>query len=180
MNTIFNELDHRLSVVKRWGILHTIQTQSVAEHTFNVNRIAGRIAVEWFRITDPITILQIANWASHHDDFEALTGDLPTMVKPYFDEATMAMDHRDILAIDGPATEEVKMVVKLADMMEGYHFLVMEKRLGNDYCMNHLIAEGPRIREYIRENCPKVLDKFVLWADWISNSRSTRFSKRGR
>lgn len=179
LNPIFNDLDHRLSVVKRWGILHTIQTQSVAEHTFNVERIAIRIAKQWFQFTERDTLWEIMKWAHHHDDLEALTGDLPSMVKPYFAETTMHHEHADILKERNPPLA-AKLVVKLADMMEGYYFLMMERALGNAYAENHIQHEPGRILAWVRENCPDVLGKVENWLTVTRQPRSTRWSRRGR
>lgn len=185
MNILFNELDHRLSVVKRWGIAHTIQTQSVAEHVFNVERIAVRIAKAWFNITDETALFRIAKFAHHHDDHEALTGDLPTMVKPYFDEEAFEKDHIDLLPLPPPLLNNpIQNIVKLADMLEGYHFLCMEKTLGNSYLDEHLEHEGPRIIAFIHATWPKEFAlhdsvNHVMW-DMRKCNRSTRHSKRGR
>jgi 5'-deoxynucleotidase YfbR-like HD superfamily hydrolase len=186
VNTIFNELDHRLSVVKRWGILHTIQTQSVAEHCFNVERIAIRIAVQWFGVNDKGDgwKWEIMKWAHHHDDWEALTGDYPTMVKPYFDEEAFEKDHADLIQRREPFDDQVKGIVKLADQLEMLRFLSMETKLGNSYISNHYMnlrhVEIPgtlltRWPDRARELRGHIED---LALDWLTPS--TRHSRRGR
>jgi 5'-deoxynucleotidase YfbR-like HD superfamily hydrolase len=74
---VFAELDSRLSVVTRWVVVNTIKDQSVAEHCFNVERIALRIAMQWFRISRVETLYFISQVALHHDDDESITGDIP-------------------------------------------------------------------------------------------------------
>ncbi|QIG66091.1 dATP triphosphohydrolase [Ochrobactrum phage vB_OspP_OH] len=183
MNKIFHELDHRLSVVKRWGILHTIQTQSVAEHCFNVERIAARIAYHWFGVRCGEEMLDISQYALHHDDFEAISGDLPTMVKPYFDEAAFENDHADLIKIPDPCYNNTKSIVKLADMLEGYRFLCMEITLGNKYAHDHWVLEAPRITKYVMETWPgnhELYQNVCNLLEKFRREKSTRFSKRGR
>lgn len=182
---IFSELDHRLSVVKRWGILHTIQTQSVAEHVHNVQRIALRIAINWFDIEDEKELYWLMRWALEHDDLEALTGDLPAMVKPYFDEEAVAMEHLDVGFDAIQPSSNVLRIVKLADKLEGYHFLAMEMKLGNQYVANHHAEEWGIIEKYITSTFDKDRVRGVLngaweFMRWCNTSISTRHSKRGK
>lgn len=181
---LFSEIDHRLSVVKRWGILHTIQTQSVAEHVHNVVRIAARIAVDWFAIEDSDELLDVVLYAHHHDDLEAFSGDLPSMVKPYLDEDAIARDHRHLVSPYNPIHfDQTKEVVKLADKLEGYHFLCIEVALGNKYVEEHWVKEAAIISDYVYATWPdnhELREKVNREMERMRNERSSRFSMRGR
>lgn len=181
MNTIFNEMDHRLSVVKRWGILHTLQTQSVAEHCFNVARITERIASQWFGMCEG-DIKECVMSALHHDDLEVISGDLPAMVKPYLDEESMQSDHSDLVRpyVSNPLVHDV---VKLADKLEGYHFLAMEIKLGNTYASQHHREEWGIIQKLVTSKWPKnedLLIQVMVFMQDCNNELSQRHSKRGR
>lgn len=181
-NSIFNELDHRLSVVKRWGILHTIQTQSVAEHCFNVERIARKIAVEWLDILDVEDLDDLSQCALHHDDLESIVGDMPTMVKPYFDEEKMAIDHADLL--DLPVlSPHLYPIMKLADLLEAYHFICIERLLGNRFMENHFKNFPSEIFIHVDKWWPNNMklhnDVLALMED-MATDISERHSRRGR
>lgn len=182
-NSIFNELDHRLSVVKRWAVLQTITEQSVLEHTANVARMAYRIAVQWFDMKDPSELLDIVMWSLHHDDLESVMGDPPTMVKPYIDEAAMARDHADLVP-PYPVHPELRKIVKLADMLEGFHFICMERLLGNKFIENHYTSYWSEIGTLIEKSWPDDPDfikskVFGVMYD-MAEDISERYSKRGR
>lgn len=187
MTTIFNELDHRLSVVPRWSVLHTIQTQSVAEHCFNVERIATRIAVQWFGINRTDELYAISQNALNHDNLEAVMGDPPTMVKPYIDEKAMAEDHAELIppSIIDP---KLRRIVKLADLLEGYHFICVERLLGNRFVEKHYQNYQSEISDYVfSEDELAGIPATPLWRHkvWplmqhMATDVSERHSKRGR
>lgn len=182
MKPIFSELDHRLSVVPRWSVLHTIQKQSVAEHCFNVERIATRIAKEWFGIYNWEDLYKISQHALHHDDLEAVMGDPPTMVKPYIDEEAMVEDHIDLIP-RSDVPEYLRRIVKLADLLEGYHFICVERLLGNRFVENHFKAYHEEIKGYVISafGVPRLFDiQVVPLMKSMANDISERHSKRGR
>lgn len=131
--SIFSEADARLSVVSRWVVVNTIKRQSVAEHCFNVERIARRIATEWLKLDDPFTLDKISQIALHHDDDEWITGDLPAPSKHVLSEKWL--DSRASLWYNVQCAEHD--IVKLADRMEAYWFLTMEAKLGNKYIADY-------------------------------------------
>lgn len=188
LNPIFNELDRRLSHVQRWPILVTIQRQTVAEHLHNVAKIADRIARDWFNVTDPETLYAVVRWALDHDAPESLSGDLPSMVKPYFDEESMVREHREYMRFTDPMdvpflidSSLVKSIVKLADKMEGYYFLAMERTLGNRFCDAHIEEEKPIILKYVRDTFDeRILGLVENWLHVSSSPKSIRISRRGR
>lgn len=127
----FGELDWRMSNIKRWCILPTHQQQSVAEHCFNVERIARFLATEVFGVTSKELLHDISQWALHHDDEESLIGDIPTTGKRYVQIAA-------IICPPEPEDHDIVRIVKLADLMEAYFFLIREAKMGNKYIGKHL------------------------------------------
>ncbi len=179
MTRLISELDHRLSVVKRWNILHTIQHQTVAEHCFNVARLAAKI---WPLLGGRADMLvDVYEWALHHDDEEALANDPPAMIKPYFDMERFKADHKDLIGSYRPANTDVKLCVKLADKIEGLHFLWMEVNLGNQFAAGHLQQEFVIIMKWARENYDT--ETCMLIQSWLvpfkTPGQSTRFARAG-
>lgn len=184
VTAVWKELDHRLSVVERFGTVPKLHRQSVAEHCFNVERIAVRIAKEWFGIEDNDRLFAISRWAHHHDDLEALSGDMPSMVKPYFDEEAMAKEHNDLVD-DRTAqySQTIKNIVKLADMLDAWWFLCVENSLGNQYLNHHIEYEPKRVREFVEATWPDDAKLHKAVGDVITAMfyiKSVRHSRRGR
>lgn len=183
MKRIFTDLDHRLSHVPRWPIAETNHKQSVAEHAFNVERITIRIAREWFQITEVDVLFALMEFAHHHDDPEALSGDLPTMVKPYLNEPDFERDHADLIRVDFQLPDWMRRIVKLADMLDGYWFLCVENALGNQYMSLHFNHEPGRILHWVRDNYPNNAELiFLVKAELeaMASEKSRRHSRRGR
>ena len=159
---IFSEMDHRLSIVKRWSIVHTIQVQSVAEHCFNVERIAIRIARDWFDNTEPVELFEISQYALHHDDFEAVSGDIASTVKRYFDEEKAEIEHADIIPKLKQPHVYVRNIVKLADRLEWFWFLTMEMALGNRYVEEYRTELYGIIHQFTLDHFAPHIDKVLL------------------
>jgi len=172
MTQVFNELDYRLSVVPRWTILSTIQKQSVAEHCFNVERIARQIAEHWFMIIGVADLALISQLALHHDDDEALTSDIPSTAKrdlfseKYLDKHRALWYNRDTME---------RRIVKLADYMESFWFLSMEVAMGNKYITEHRNAIGLQMLEYAKEFGEEVVHRLHSWAVTTKEMRSQRY-----
>jgi 5'-deoxynucleotidase YfbR-like HD superfamily hydrolase len=147
-DSLFHELDDRLSVVKRWGIVRTVQTQSVAEHCFNVQRICIKIAPH-FGVVDFEEMFELSQAALHHDDDEAIYGDVPSPAKAYLNIDEKRIDV-GATAWYTDASDKTKAIVKLADMLEAYHFLAIEWHMGNFYVRNHRKGLRSAIFDFIQ------------------------------
>lgn len=154
----FGELDLRLGIVPRWVILPMIQKQCVATHCFLVERIARHIAVEIFGITEKLHLDEISQWALHHDDEEALIGDIPTPGKRH-----VSIDRR--ILPQAPSYPHHLHIVKIADLMETFFFIVRDIKLGNGYVLTHAHRISEQLRDYIRETVtdPEQTEKLELF-----------------
>jgi 5'-deoxynucleotidase YfbR-like HD superfamily hydrolase len=166
---VFSELDGRLSVVKRWTVINTIQTQSIAEHCFNVERIARRIAQDWFSVNSAESLDELTQIALHHDDDEAVTGDIPAPSKWVLGEKYLDTTRDLWYNRDGA----LHRIVKLADKMEAFWFMVMEAKLGNQYVKNYQKELEYKIYAVARNSGPTVEAKAREWVFVVQNMEGT-------
>ena len=114
----------RLSFVPRWQIFPTNRRQSVADHSFHVTTISMWLMEKHTRRENNEFTLQVLLYALTHDADEAVTGDTPSPNKtPNYDR---------------PQHETV---VKLADGLEAYAFLMEEQKMGNTFVNTPLIDD---------------------------------------
>lgn len=102
--------DLGITYVPRWSIVPNGRTQSVAEHSWRVARlaiaIAGFLRIRGYRV-DP---LEVAYKAVLHDVEEAVTGDMPRPTKPPESKVYASIED---------------WVVNLADKWEAYIYIDM-------------------------------------------------------
>jgi len=118
----------RAGYVKRWNIVNTTRQQTLAEHLFNVAAISEHLLTE-LDLFDMRDI--ILSWALVHDVPEVVCGDTPTPTKLRMIENGFDMEAiynkidpnykvTRLMAIERKIPYDL---VKLADLMEGIHFL---------------------------------------------------------
>lgn len=122
----------RVGDVVRWHIVRTVRQQTLAEHLYKVwlltEELHRRIGLP------PDTKGAALEWALTHDLPEVLLGDLPTPVKRAIEgrakdsdfwrklEREMLPEHKQRTIVGTPTAY----VVKIADCIEGWHFLFNE------------------------------------------------------
>lgn len=118
---------YRATDVKRWGLVKTARPQSVAEHSYQVAMIATRLC-QLYKVGEATTCKAVW-YALTHDLPEVLTGDIATPFKdllgPGVREQIQQFEDR-IRVMGAPVHEEaadVRMIVKLADILEAIAFL---------------------------------------------------------
>jgi 5'-deoxynucleotidase YfbR-like HD superfamily hydrolase len=130
---LLGNFEERLSVVPRWTIVRTIQKQSVAEHSFRVALIAGRLVRHFF---SPAFYNEARNRVFHyallHDQAEAFTGDIPTPAGRRINKKDLEDQFVSHYVDWVEPSETIEQVVKVADYVEALIFLTVEKSLGNN------------------------------------------------
>lgn len=105
----------RTADVKRWNMVRTTRDQSVIEHSAAVAIIAARLAT--LLGLDPA---QATYWGLLHDVDESTTGDTPSHVKRAVKRHGFDMN---TMTNFGGVPEPYRTIIKLADKMEGVHFM---------------------------------------------------------
>ncbi len=77
----------RMKYISRWGLMRSIKSESLSEHTVDTAFIAHALAViDKRRFGSAVDPEKVVAYALYHDAAEILTGDLPTPVKYYNDD----------------------------------------------------------------------------------------------
>lgn len=144
----------RLSAVPRWTIVHTIQKQSVAEHSFNVAVIA--LCLLDSGVLPGLDASRLVRDALTHDADESVTGDTPSTAKTPKD-----------------LEDDYQRAVKIADVLEALTFITREVQMGNrtvenvhDQLEQRLVSlvrsapgHWPKDAQYMWEVCAKVTNR---------------------
>ncbi len=129
-----------LAHVPRWGIVRTIRTQSVAEHSYYVACYGLEVArlINWPKCVEPLAEegqdrYLLALYLLRHDETETITGDVPGPIKRL---SGMDMSNLDSVFATryGKApysTKTMKNICKVADLMDECMYLAGEIRGGN-------------------------------------------------
>lgn len=126
---ILGRFDRNLADVKRWAIVRTIRTQSVAEHSYFVAMMMPRLLRE-YGFTDPAFMLAATEYALLHDRDEVLSGDIATPIKKRIDaDVFSAVSEEFGLKVE--ADEVTKAATKVLDLFEAGLFLAEEISMGN-------------------------------------------------
>jgi len=129
----------RCGDVVRWHTVRTARQQTLAEHLYKTWLLAGELHT-LVGLPDSTRIITL-QWALTHDQPEILMGDPPTPTKRFIEQFIGDPDiwrriERDIMA-DTDKTHDNFMqkliadtpsqyVVKIADQIEGWHFISIE------------------------------------------------------
>ena len=165
----------RASHVKRWHIVETTKTQTVAEHSFNVALIAEEIAT---LLKEDVWIDDIIQYAIHHDIPEVGLGDLPTSLKHVFGAAELEKVEDLSKEMDPESHTNydiVRSVVKLADLIDSIIFLA-QYGVGTHAKMvrGKIIAEASRLVGEFVEPYQSILSDFLVDITRWDTSEDTR------
>ncbi|WP_428239920.1 5'-deoxynucleotidase [Gynuella sp.] len=143
---------NRLSLIKRWGLMHNTVSENVMEHSWQVATIAHTLGVIGKDIFDKeYQPEMIATAALYHDCSEIITGDMPSPIKYYsgvITDAYKAIENEAEQQLLGLLPEKlqpafkrfliheniaphVKNLVKAADLISAYLKCQQELDRGN-------------------------------------------------
>lgn len=142
MNSLFPPELRTASIVKRWSIVRTLNTDTVAEHSFYVSFYALQIArlVNW-----PGPYADLTFMALMHDVEETFTSDIISPVKKQIVDPDalsnfvseqmkerMPLVEAQLQAIaDSMWGSSIERIIKVADKTDACLFLILEQRVGN-------------------------------------------------
>lgn len=164
--------------VKRWTLVGTTETSTVASHSFNVAMIALAIRKHMFN-TAHIDKNVLCFHALMHDVDEAETGDMPTPTKAAIRRA--GVEPNALFETQGQMPKprpEYEVIIKLADLIENYIF-IHEHGVGARARSAVTEVEG-RMRRAIAEAPSDASTAAGLVLDYIISRKSDTDEERKR
>lgn len=156
-----------LQSVRRFNFERMNRYQSVAEHSLMVAFLADELAtMAGCSDLDRLTVLRAA---MYHDAPEAVTGDIPFLVRRKLNAVVMeALDGEAIRELGLPAFHvplELQRVVDFADVLELAMYLQEELQSGNYFIRTIWLETMGRLASYPKEWQAWAREKLQLWAE---------------
>lgn len=140
MNNFYGMLA-RMKYINRWGLMRTVDSENIAEHSLEVAIIAHALAVignTYFgKDLDPERIAVIGMM---HDTAEIITGDMPTPIKYFAPEIRDSYKKVEDIAVN-------KLIKELPDEMQPEYEKVMGVEDDPDY---KYVKAADKLSAYIK------------------------------
>ena len=175
----------RMKLIRRWGLMRSVNEENIAEHSLQVAHIAHALAlIKNKKFGGCVNADRIATIALYHETSEVITGDLPTPIKYYNSEIrnsykdieraankrlidTLPEEFRDdyyeIIEPDAESYEQK--IVKAADKIAAYVKAVEEMQLGNrEFAMAQETLEKDVLK------CAEEMPEVALFCEYYLDS----------
>lgn len=175
----------RMKLIRRWGLMRSVNEENIAEHSLQVAHIAHALAlIKNKKFGGCVNADRIATIALYHETSEVITGDLPTPIKYYNSEIrnsykdieraankrlidTLPEEFRDdyyeIIEPDAESYEHK--IVKAADKIAAYVKAVEEMQLGNrEFAMAQETLEKDVLK------CAEEMPEVALFCEYYLDS----------
>lgn len=175
----------RMKLIRRWGLMRSVNEENIAEHSLQVAHIAHALAlIKNKKFGGCVNSDRIATIALYHETSEVITGDLPTPIKYYNSEIrnsykdieraankrlidTLPEEFRDdyyeIIETDAESYEHK--IVKAADKIAAYVKAVEEMQLGNrEFAMAQETLEKDVLK------CAEEMPEVALFCEYYLDS----------
>lgn len=147
---VIGRFDRNLADVKRWAIVRTIRSQSVAEHSYYV-ALMMKPLLEHHGYDDPVMIMNAVQYALIHDRDEVLSGDIATPAKRRMTPGAFnALNEEFGLNVPEP-DPVIKKAAKVLDLLEAAMFLAEECGMGNHRVSDVLLVIRRKLAKACKE-----------------------------
>ena len=175
----------RMKLIRRWGLMRSVNEENIAEHSLQVAHIAHALAlIKNKKFGGCVNADRIATIALYHETSEVITGDLPTPIKYYNSEIrnsykdieraankrlidTLPEEFRDDYyeMIEPDAESYEQKIVKAADKIAAYVKAVEEMQLGNrEFAMAQETLEKDVLK------CAEEMPEVALFCEYYLDS----------